>query len=232
MVARVFHGLGSGVCEALPVQLVNDIFFLHERGKRLGYYTVCLCLGSTGPLYAGYMLAGGYSWRLFFYVEIAFASALFILAFFFVEESTYHRNVPVSGAPSIDVDDKAGVEQRETVMPYIPPRKSYISTLRPWSNIDHDAEFFMTMIRPFSYFFVPAVFWVICTYGKGPSSLYTCDLANIVRYLHRSWSIGIQLHLPHQDRGSSIQLVTNQFRSHRSGEHNRLFPRHPSHVHV
>lgn len=39
MVARVIHGFGSGVCEALPVQLVNDIFFLHERGTRLGYYT-------------------------------------------------------------------------------------------------------------------------------------------------------------------------------------------------
>lgn len=36
---RVLHGFGSGVCEALPVQLVNDIFFLHERGKRIGYYT-------------------------------------------------------------------------------------------------------------------------------------------------------------------------------------------------
>lgn len=31
MAARVVHALGSGVCEALPVQLVNDIFFLHER---------------------------------------------------------------------------------------------------------------------------------------------------------------------------------------------------------
>lgn len=39
MIARVFHALGSGVCEALPVQLVNDIFFLHERGTRLGVYT-------------------------------------------------------------------------------------------------------------------------------------------------------------------------------------------------
>lgn len=63
MAARIIHAFGSGVCEALPVQLVNDIFFLHERGKRLGYYTVCLCWGSTGPLYAGYMLAAGYSWR-------------------------------------------------------------------------------------------------------------------------------------------------------------------------
>jgi hypothetical protein len=39
MAARIVHGFGSGVCEALPVQLVNDIFFLHERGKRIGYYT-------------------------------------------------------------------------------------------------------------------------------------------------------------------------------------------------
>jgi MFS family permease len=39
MAARVIHAFGSSVCEALPVQLVNDIFFLHERGKRLGYYT-------------------------------------------------------------------------------------------------------------------------------------------------------------------------------------------------
>lgn len=39
MVARVIHAFGSGVCEALPVQLVNDVFFLHERGKRIGYYT-------------------------------------------------------------------------------------------------------------------------------------------------------------------------------------------------
>lgn len=31
MAARIIHAFGSGVCEALPVQLVNDIFFLHER---------------------------------------------------------------------------------------------------------------------------------------------------------------------------------------------------------
>lgn len=39
MVARVIQCFGSGVCEALPVQLVNDIFFLHERGKYIGFYT-------------------------------------------------------------------------------------------------------------------------------------------------------------------------------------------------
>ncbi|KAF4627882.1 hypothetical protein G7Y89_g10268 [Cudoniella acicularis] len=140
MIARVFHGLGSGVCEALPVQLVNDIFFLHERGKRIGYYTVALCLGATGPFYAGYMLAGGYSWRLFFYVETSPSSL------------------------SADAKDE-GVQHVEEEASNVPARKSFLSTLKPWSQIDHEAEFFLTMLRPFTYFTVPAVFWVISTYG-------------------------------------------------------------------
>ncbi|KAG9233653.1 putative MFS transporter [Amylocarpus encephaloides] len=175
MVARVFHGLGSGVCEALPVQLVNDIFFLHERGKRIGYYTVALCLGATGPLYAGYMLAGGYSWRLYFYVEIAFAGALFIVAFLFVEETAYKRVPPsnVSPTPSSPSTHSAeakegGLHVEETppaINTAIPKRKTFLQTLKPWSEINHESEFFMMMIRPFTYFTVPAVFWVICTYG-------------------------------------------------------------------
>lgn len=39
MACRVIHTLGSGICEVIPIQLVNDIFFLHERGKKLGWYT-------------------------------------------------------------------------------------------------------------------------------------------------------------------------------------------------
>lgn len=50
MAARVIHAFGSSVCEALPVQLVNDIFFLHERGKRLGYYTGMLLSNRSLPV--------------------------------------------------------------------------------------------------------------------------------------------------------------------------------------
>ena len=39
MACRVLHTLGSGICEVIPIALVNDIFFIHERGKKLGWYT-------------------------------------------------------------------------------------------------------------------------------------------------------------------------------------------------
>ncbi|KAF2475556.1 serine/threonine kinase 16 [Lindgomyces ingoldianus] len=165
MAARVIHGFGSGVCEALPVQLVNDIFFLHERGKRIGYYTVCLCFGSTGPLYAGYMLAGGYSWRLFFYVEFAFAMALLIFAFFVVEETSYKRNKVPSAPVSSANSDKGMEATHEEVAPIIPPRKSYLSTLKPWSSIDYESDFWIMIPRSFTYFLVPQVLWVITSFG-------------------------------------------------------------------
>ena len=78
MAARIISSFASGVCEAIPVQLVNDIFYLHERGSRLGYYIVALSIGGTGTLYAGYMLNAGLGYKLFFYVCTAFAGALLI----------------------------------------------------------------------------------------------------------------------------------------------------------
>ena len=175
MGARVVHAFGSGVCEALPVQLVNDIFFLHERGKKIGWYTAALCLGATGPLYAGYMLAGGYSWNLFFYVEFAFAVVLLIVTFFFVEESRYKRTsfAAPSDSPSVVTEDgKAKAEttedqisDRENGSANIPPRKSWAAQLRVWSSIDWEEPFFLTILRAFTYLAVPSTFWVITTYG-------------------------------------------------------------------
>lgn len=167
MAARVIHAFGSGVCEALPVQLVNDIFFLHERGKRLGYYTVAMCFGTLGPLFAGYMLDGGYSWRLFFYVQLAFALATLIATFFVVEETAYDRRLPPSQDLSSDdaQGEKRAASADEQSVPAIPKRKTFVQTLSFWGVWDKESEFFLMMGRSFTYFLVPHVLWVVTTYG-------------------------------------------------------------------
>lgn len=127
------------------------------------------------------MLAGGYSWRLFFYVEIAFAAALLILAFFFVEETAYKRNATSppprmsSAASDSSVERKVfGQEEvkedplaseRVEVQTLIPPRRTFMQQLKPWSAIDHEESFFLTAARSFTYFLVPSVLWVITSYG-------------------------------------------------------------------
>lgn len=120
------------------------------------------------------MLAGGYSWRLFFYVEAAFVGAILIMAFFFVEESTYHRpevsSTQTSSTHSISDDiatekSQFPIQLENVTSTAVPPRKSFLETLKPWGSIDHEPEFFMTIVRSFTYFCVPVVFWVIATYG-------------------------------------------------------------------
>lgn len=122
------------------------------------------------------MLAGGYSWRLYFYVESAFAAALLILAFFFVEETTYKRDTPSGPKTPSEEGEKKVFSQDEVeketvpvnqveVQTLVPPRRSFFATLKPWSAINHDEEFFMTIIRSFTYFLVPSVLWVVTSFG-------------------------------------------------------------------
>lgn len=176
MAARCIHAAASGVCEALPIQCVNDVYFLHERGKRISYYTAALCLGSIGPLPAGYMLAGGYSFRLFFYIEFAIGLALVIATFFLCPETAFKRKTKVidmdSALPSANMaTDKQGniatFQKKVEVegIPVMKQRKSYLASLNPWSGVDHEADFFMMMVRSFSYYLVPHVLWVITSFG-------------------------------------------------------------------
>ncbi|CAK7218922.1 hypothetical protein SBRCBS47491_003670 [Sporothrix bragantina] len=189
MAARCIHAFGAGVCEALPVQLVNDIFFIHERGQRIGYYTVCLCLASAAPLAAGYMLSGGHVWTLYFYVCFAFGLAVFVLTFFVVEETSYDRTAALaleaepasSSSPSPsshnDTDNMTTTEKTTATTADLslsattsafsspPPRKTYLQTLAVTGRIDRSVSIVGTVLRAFSYFLVPQALWVITTYG-------------------------------------------------------------------
>jgi hypothetical protein len=122
------------------------------------------------------MLAAGYSWRLYFYVEVAFAGALLILAFFFVEETTYKRDTNNASTTPIDDGERKVFGQDELekdavpthhveVETLVPPRKTFAQTLKPWSAINHDEEFFMTIARSFTYYLVPSVLWVVTSFG-------------------------------------------------------------------
>ncbi|KAI2634830.1 MFS general substrate transporter [Hypomontagnella submonticulosa] len=169
---RIIHCFGAGICEALPVQMVNDVFFLHERGKHIGYYTFGMCFASVATIPAAYMLQTQYSWRLFFYVMLAFACALFILAFLFAEETSYdreaHRNHSISSdrsdgpsSSALEKPEESTVEQAEPMR----SRKTYLQTLSLWGRADREVHIHTFMWRSFTYFLVPQVLWVITSFG-------------------------------------------------------------------
>jgi hypothetical protein len=119
------------------------------------------------------MLIKPYSWRLFFYVILAFALALLIIAFLFVEETSYDRKAHIlsqasSSSPRVseaEVEGKPTELTRERVVPVIPQRTPFIKTLSPLGRYDPSIPFFTTMARSFTYFLVPQVFWVVTSFG-------------------------------------------------------------------
>ncbi|KAK5626947.1 hypothetical protein RRF57_002662 [Xylaria bambusicola] len=134
---------------------------------------VALCLAALATLPAAYMLPTKYSWRLFFYVILAFAIALFILAFFFVEETSYQRgkladtgitNEDHDSANAASSQEKPGSSMVEQAI-VIPQRKSFLSTLSPWGRVDRTVPFFTLLWRSMTYILVPQVLWVITSFG-------------------------------------------------------------------
>lgn len=98
---------------------------------------------------------------MFFYVCVAFAAALLIAAFIFVEESTYKRKIVIQTPEGEYV--KNVVE--EEIVTGVPLRKSWRKQLSLMPVVNHEVSYWKTTFRPFTYLVVPAVFWVIATYG-------------------------------------------------------------------
>jgi hypothetical protein len=153
--------------------VVDDIFFIHERGGKIGYYTASLCLGSLSPVPVGYLLDTG-TWRSAYYVFTACGAALLVTGFFVFTETKFDRRADIlqDGINSTDVklphtthteDQPADASINEALTL---PKKSYLSQLNPFPIYNRQASFWLSIARSFSFLAYPAVLWTIASYGK------------------------------------------------------------------
>ncbi|ORY10287.1 major facilitator superfamily domain-containing protein [Clohesyomyces aquaticus] len=91
LAARAMNGLVCATSESIPVQMIADVFFLHERGLWTGVYFTGYFLGAfLGPVMSG-SIAAHHGWRSFFWLETGLAAfAIFMIALTF-PETKYHR---------------------------------------------------------------------------------------------------------------------------------------------
>ncbi|RFN48880.1 hypothetical protein FIE12Z_6935 [Fusarium flagelliforme] len=153
---RMVHGFGSSVCEALPAQAVADVFFLHERGKALGWYTFALATGTLSATAASYMLSSGLSYNLFFWIEFGLGCVLFLATLAFFEETMYLEERQLkqpsdqekTKAGSIKHEHQPSSECRESRLEEsvtVPPRKTYLEQCRIFGKTDPNAPVLMMM---------------------------------------------------------------------------------------
>ncbi|KAF5016142.1 hypothetical protein F66182_12277, partial [Fusarium sp. NRRL 66182] len=89
--ARIVNGIATATSETLMVQVICDVFFLHERGVWMGVYFCTYFLGLfVGPIISG-AIASEHGWRSFFWLSMALSLLNIITLITFFPETRYHR---------------------------------------------------------------------------------------------------------------------------------------------
>ncbi|KAJ9248205.1 hypothetical protein DTO280E4_1772 [Paecilomyces variotii] len=200
--SRVIQGVALAPFEALVNASVGDLYFVHERGKRMAFSNVALFGGSfLTPVVAG-KIAATMSWQWTFYFVAIFAGAALPLTFFLVPETAFrrpdHLNTDFQGDdersgaqpplvdrndstnnPSMDYSEPPECEEKEArsgsaersreqfngAERVVPPRDSYLKTLRLFNGRKTDENFFKLLLRPFPLFLHPGILWACLIQG-------------------------------------------------------------------
>lgn len=169
LAARAVNGIVAATAETVMVQVIADIFFLHERGLWVGLYFTLFSSGAfLGPIIAGNMAI--YGWRSFMWLSVAMAAFSTLLLVFAFPETVYYRTADSTGNNSLSaevstslqdenldleanngqLDDYVGrgkPSKHQFIGIQMPPKKSRLS------SFTHD------LITPFLVFFNPIIFW-------------------------------------------------------------------------
>ncbi|CAK7218015.1 hypothetical protein SEUCBS140593_003400 [Sporothrix eucalyptigena] len=170
--ARIISALAGGSTEALGAAIVNDIYYLHERGSKMGIYMVALSTGNAiGPLISGFTVTA-IGWRWFNWIATILCGITFVAVVFFVPETRFERQYDRGIAESEDGQEgesKTAAVEVEHVDSHadasIPARKSYWKQLSLWSGVPSDTNFFAIFFRPFPLIIYPAVLWGVLSYA-------------------------------------------------------------------
>nr|POE63550.1 protein hol1 [Quercus suber] len=116
MAARFFQGVGLAPFEALVNASIGDLYFVHERGLRMGLSNLCLFGGAFGtPIIIG-KLTDSIGWQWSFYLLAIFTAVMLPLVIFFVPETAFVREDRFNTdlATSAPLSDQSAVERSRT----------------------------------------------------------------------------------------------------------------------
>ncbi|KAI9650230.1 hypothetical protein NHQ30_000243 [Ciborinia camelliae] len=174
--ARIFQGIGTAPFEALVTATVGDIYFVHERGKRMALTNLAVFGGSFfTPILVG-KITHTIGWPWSFYFVAIFVGVCLPLVIFFVPETAYirplHLNTDLASTDQIDrFILKPGHELEKvlrgpnTIETTVTANGNGSPTLMPFSGRYSEESFWKLCLRPFPLFFQPAIFWACLIQG-------------------------------------------------------------------
>ncbi len=183
--ARVLNGVGVASNETIMVQVIADMFFLHERGYWMGvYFTMYFSGLFIGPIIAGNM-AATVGWRSFFWLCMGLACLNFLLLLFLFPETRFNRS-QLSGITNTDRDtsletnlDAQSSREKCTNVAYerVSNGRPSKNQFRLWQRPSGKYSIIVKDIYiPFLLFAFPIVFWAAGTVSSAACVLLVTNL--------------------------------------------------------
>ena len=92
--ARILQGFGASASEALGPAVVADLYFVHERGAKVGFYGIMIAGGSSlGGIFAGLVINANPDWRWIFWMDSVLTGTCLLLTILFLPETNFKRPV-------------------------------------------------------------------------------------------------------------------------------------------
>jgi len=169
LAARVFQGVGLAPFEALVNVTVGDLYFVHERGKRMALSNLSLFGGAFfTPVIVGKMTSTlGWEWT--FYFCAIFTGLLLPLVYFFVPETTFNRadhlNTDSSRHELREHYKTAPESSIADVHAVAHSKRPLVFGLALFNGRHTDESYFKLLLRPFPLFFHPGILWACLIQG-------------------------------------------------------------------
>ena len=98
---RALEGITATAGQTAGLAFIQDIFFFHERARKIGIWTAVF-LGSPylGPLFGNFMVIGTGYWRSVFWLIFAMGCFNMVLILAFLDETWYRRDLDREKQPA------------------------------------------------------------------------------------------------------------------------------------
>lgn len=180
LAARALNGVVAATSETIMVQVIADMFFLHERGFWMGtYFTFYFSGAFLGPIMSG-NIAALHGWRSFFWLTVALATFITLLLIFAFPETKFHRQTSRPTEDNLESKDDAPMPEKTAVSrthwdesaEFIGTGKPNKAQFGPLQKPDRRWTAFIIrdLTTPVLVFFNPIVFWAALMLA-GPADL-------------------------------------------------------------
>ncbi|KAE8363628.1 hypothetical protein BDV27DRAFT_158645 [Aspergillus caelatus] len=98
--------IAAGTCEALFPIIVQEIFFLHQRGKAVAAFSALQTVGTAALIIASPYIASDshLGWRWWYGIFGCVSGAITVLSIIFVKETKYARSMAALNGEGIEVN--------------------------------------------------------------------------------------------------------------------------------